>query len=221
MVKQNAKTAKTTRETLPGSQYVWDDMEEMAARGGMDYTVANRSLYLTDTHDFLGKGRRLTDADFLADLEVVEYGLELAARSVVNDGQGKYAVEAIAGDQFYGPFGLVAAAYSTNVSAVRIPTEELEEQAARNIRSRYPAPLVLRVPEGAQMRPDTVDELLTGGYLIPCTAFPVYSNSSGLEVEQVQKLDRVDFIETQDGEEVSVTLSAAPIGSALEDPEAG
>jgi hypothetical protein len=216
IVKQNAKTAKTTRVTLPGSQYVWDDMEELAARSGMDYTVANRSLYLFDTHDFLGVGRRLSDEDFLADLEVVEYGLEMATRSVVNDGQGHFASKGITGDVFYGPFGLLAAAYATNVSAERIPQSELLEQATRNIRSRYPAPIVLRVPENAQVRPSTVDELIDD-YLIPGTAFPVYSKSSGLEVQQVQKLDRVDFLETEQGEQVTCALSAAPIGAALED----
>jgi hypothetical protein len=215
IVKQTASTAKTTRVTLPGSQYVWDDMEELAARSGMDYTVVNRSLYLHDTHQFLGMGRRLTDADFLADLEVVEYGLELATRSVVNDGQGHYATRSVTGDEFYGPFGLLASAYDVKVSTDRIPLSELEEQAARNIRSRYPTPLILRVPENAQLRPSSVDELMP--FLIPGTGFPVYSIGSGLEVQQVQKLDRVDFLETEQGETVTVALSAAPIGAGLED----
>lgn len=213
VVRQNAQTAKTTRVSEKGSQYVWDDMEELAARAGMDYTVANRSLYLFDTHQFLGMGRRLTDADFLSELEVVEYGLELAVRSLVTDGQGHFATSTL-DDDYYGPFGLLASAYTVNTATDRIPQSELADQAKRNARSRYPAPVVLRVPESSQLRPDAVDDLMP--FLIPGTGFPVFSESTGRRVEMVQKLDRVNVEENEQGETVSLTMSAAPIGSGLE-----
>lgn len=214
VVRQNSKTAKTTRVSEKGSQYVWDDMEELAARSGMDYTVVNRSLYLFDTHQFLGQGRRLTDADFLADLEVVEYGLELAVRSLVTDGQGHYAVSTL-DDDYYGPFGLLASAYDVNTAKERIPQSELADQAKRNARSRYPAPVVLRVPESSQLNPDVVESLMP--FLIPGTGFPVFSESTGRRVEMMQKLDRLEVEETPAGETVRVAMSAAPIGSGLDD----
>lgn len=219
VVRQNAQTAKTTRVSEKYSQYVWDDMEELAARSGMDYTVANRSLYLFDTHQFLGMGRRLSDDDFLADLEVVGYGLELATRSLVTDGLGHGAITS-SPDTYYGPFGLLATAYNINTTTDRIPHSELVEQATRNARSRYPVPVVLRVPENAQVRPDKVDALLP--YLIPGTGFPVTSTVSTRVSDQVQKLDNVTFEETEaGGETCRITLSAAPIGSGVEGVEAG
>lgn len=218
VVQQNTKTAKTTRVSEKFSQYVWDDMEELAARGGMDYTVVNRSLYLFDTHQFLGMGRRLTDADFLAELEVVEYGLELAVRSYVTDGLG-HAQSASSADSYYGPVGLLASAYDVKTSTDRIPDSELLAQAKRNRRSRYPAPIVLKVPENSQLAPGVVDDLFP--YLTPGVAFPVFSDATGRTIQQVQKLDRVAVEVTENGEQVAVTLSAAPVGSGMEVTEEG
>jgi hypothetical protein len=214
VVRENTNTAKTTRISEKNSQYVWDDMEALAAKSGMDYTVANRSLYLFDTHQFLGMGRQLTDEDFLGDLEIVEYGLELASLSSVTDGMGHVAVQPVA-DAYYGPFELLASAYTSQTTSDRIPQSELAAQATRNARSRYPAPMVLRVPENTMLRPDVVDDLMP--YLIPGTGFPVYSTSTGLELKQTQKLDRVVVEETEQGESVGITLSPAPIGSGLEE----
>lgn len=213
VVRETKDTAKTTRVTERYSQYVWDDLESMAADSGLDYTVVNRSLFLFDTHHFLGMAPRVTDEDFLAELEVVEYGLELGVISTTTDGMG-HAASTTVEDDYYGPVALLAMAYTATTSTERVPHEELVAQAKRNARSRYPAPVVLRVPENAQVRPDRVEDLMD--WFVPGTGFPVYSISSGMEIEQVQKLDRVEFEETEAGETVRVTLSAAPVGSNID-----
>lgn len=72
---------------------------------------------------------------------------------------------------------------------------------------------MLRVPENSQLKPSVVDELMP--WLVPGTGFEVYSDSSGREISNLQKLDRVDVIENEQGERVSISLSPAPIGSGI------
>lgn len=215
VVQSNVETAKTSRSTLAYSQYVWDDMEAVAARGGMDYVMVNRRLFLFDTHQYIARGRRLTDSDFIGDVEVKQYGVELAVRSYVTDNLGHVGVTTTP-DSFYGPVELLAAAYEIGAQSApeAISVPELTAQSERNARSRYPTPLVLRVPENTLLAPGVVDDLFP--HLVPGVAFPVYSDAGIWQVEQIQKLDKVTVTETAAGERVSVTLSPAPIGSGLE-----
>lgn len=207
--------AGTSRVTPAFSQYVWTDMDALAARSGMDYTVANRLLYFHDTHQFLAKGRRLVDDDFMGMLETSQYGTELAVVSYVTDNMGRAKASRVP-DTYYGPVELLASAYDEGTaSAEPITDVELQEQATRNARSRYPAPRILRVPENSQLRPAVVDELMP--WLIPGTGFDVYSDSTGREIQSVQKLDKVDVIQDVRGERVSVSLSPAPLGSGMEE----
>jgi hypothetical protein len=212
-----ADDAGTGRVTPAYSQYVWDDMDALAARSGMDYTVANRLLYLHDTHNFLSMGRRLTDDDFLNYLEISQYGTELAVVNYVTDNQGRAKASRVV-DDYYGPVELLASAYDLgNATSTEITDQELQEQATRNARSRYPAPRVLRVPENSSLKPSVVDELMP--WLVPGNGFEVYSNSSGREISNLQKLDKVDVIENVRGERVTVSLSPAPLGSGVEEVE--
>lgn len=208
-----AGDARTTRVSDKYAQYVWDDMEALAARSGMDYTVAGRTLYLHDTHEAIARGRTLTDTDFLAPLRVAQYGSELAVSYWVTDNMGRARASRVA-DDYYGPVELLASAYDQGTaSTTRIPAAELTDQAARNIRSRYPAPRILRVPENSQLRPDVVADLMP--YLIPGVQFLVSSDTAGARTESMQKLDRVEGIEDGAGYRVSVSLSPAPLGDGL------
>jgi hypothetical protein len=207
--------AGTSRVSERYSQYVWTDMDALAARSGMDYTVAGRTLYFHDTHQFIAKGRTLTDADFLAQLRVSQYGSELATAYYVTDNLGRAKASKIP-DTYYGPVELLASAYdSGTVSAERIPVAELQKQATLNIRSRYPVPKILRVPENSQLRPSVVRPLMP--YLVPGVGFPIWSESAGEPVESMQKLDRVEGVEDPRGYRVSISLSPAPLGSGLEE----
>ena len=211
----NAETSNTSAVTKPYSGYVWDVLDSLAQRSSLDYVVVNRRLILIDTHQFIAMGRRLVDADFLDGLRVTEYGVELAVGNYVSgteDNAGVVITEE--GLDYYGPIELLAASYGSGSDDAEPPTqEELDDQALRNARSRYPAPVVLKVPENSQLAPSTVDDIFD--WLIPTTGFPIYSDATCREIEQIQKLDKVSFEETADGEKVSVTLSSAPIGSDI------
>lgn len=212
---QKPDDARTTRVSERYSQYVWDDMDALAARSGMDYTVAGRTLYLHDTHQPIARGRTLTDADFLTDLRVAQYGSELAVTYYVTDNLGRAKASKVP-DSYYGPVELLAAAYDQGTATVTtIPDAELQDQASRNIRSRYPAPRILRVPENSQLRPNVVPDLMP--YLVPGTQFMVSSNTMGDRIESLQKLDRVEGIEDANGYRVSVSLSPAPLGAGTEE----
>jgi hypothetical protein len=210
----NADVARTSRVTPAYSQYVWSDMDALAERSGMDYTMNGRRLVLHDTHQFIAMGRRLTDVDFLKPLEVSEYGVELAVTNFVTDGQGTARAYTVEGDDYYGPVELLASSFDDGAaSGEKVPPEELEEQAQRDARARYPSPVILRVPENAQMNPATVDEVFP--YLVPGVGFPIFSDSSSRTLSAIQKLDKVSVVEDSNGESVSVSISSAPIGSEL------
>lgn len=210
---RHADDAKTSRVTSAYSQYVYDDLEAMAARGGLDYTIVNRSLYLHDTHRFLGKGRMLSDDDFLDSLAVITYGVELAVGNYSTDNNGKHG-DFIHTDTYYGPIELLASAYEIGQTTDKITVKELEEQSTRNARNRYPAPTVIRVPEQVRMAPDSVDELMP--YLIPGVAFPLQTTVTGKTYEQMMKFDQLNVEESGDeGEIVRVIVSSPPIGAEI------
>jgi hypothetical protein len=206
--------AKSTRVTAAYSQYVWDDMESLAARAGMDYTMVLRSLYLHDTHRFIGRSRMVTDADFLEAVEIITYGVELSVNSYATDNLGTYGKASIA-DDYYGPIELLATAYEVGSITDKIDKEELEEQATRNARNRYPAPTVIRLPENTQVNPETVEELFP--YFIPGVAFPVQTMVTGEVYEATLKFDALTVEEDSDGERVFIRLAAAPIGAETDE----
>lgn len=203
--------AKTSRVAEKYSGYVWDDMEALAQNSGMDYTVAGRRLLLFDTHELIAMGRPLVDNDFLDGMEVSEYGVELAVRSYTAGMNGKVGLK-VTEDDYYGPVELLAQAFNNGSVSARPPTvTELNQEAARNARSRYPAPVTLRVPENVGLAPGVVDGLMP--WLVPGTGFLATSDSTCRPMEQLVKLDKVDFVETPTGEAVSVTLSPTPVGT--------
>jgi hypothetical protein len=213
---KNANDAKTTRVTAAYSQYVWDDLEAMAARGGLDYTMVLRSLYLHDTHRFIGRGRTLTDSDFLGALSIITYGVELSIGSYATDNNGKKGFY-IVDDDYYGPIELLASAYDLGETTDKVTVEELQDQALRNARKRYPAPTIILVPENVQVNPETVDELMP--FFIPGVAFNVQTQVTGETYEAEMKFDGLRVEESSEGEKVFVRITNAPIGS--EDDETG
>lgn len=111
-VRTTSTTSRTTKVKLPYSQYVWDDLDDMAARSGLDYTVVGRRLIVHDTHELIAQGRELTDSDFLEGIEMSEYGIELAVVSYVTDNAGNAGISRLkTPDTYYGPIELLHGAY--------------------------------------------------------------------------------------------------------------
>lgn len=209
-VRTHKKTAKTSRSTKAYQSYVLDEMEAMAWRGGIDYTVIGRRIVINDVDDNIGEGPMVTEADFFGEIAITTYGMELATRSAVTDGMGHWG--AFGGnDPFYGEVELLHSSYdedAENASATEMTKKEMVAQAKRNMSGRYPAPVILRVPQNSTLTAEAVENLLD--FLVPGVRFPVRATNSFRQLEQVQKLDRVVFEETEKGEKVNVTFSPAP-----------
>jgi hypothetical protein len=182
----------------------------MAAKGGIDYTAIGRRIVINDTHENIGEGRTLTEADFDGEIEIVSYGMEGATISAVTDGQGRAAVTGGV-DPYYGEIELLHTSYEeveSTENATQITLEEMTTQARRNMSGRYPTPVILRVPANTTLNPRTADELMD--LLVPGVRFPVRTTKTYRKINQIQKLDRVVFEETAEGETISVTMSPAP-----------
>jgi hypothetical protein len=212
----HTKGAKTSRFTYPYQRTVWEELDSMAWRAGIDYTAIGRRLLINDVHDIIGKTPMLSQKDFLNDILVTTYGVELATRAAVTDGKGHWA--AVGGtDPFYGEVELLSTLYDVSVSPAdpTKPTKaeltalarSMTSQAQRNLAGRYPVPLVVRVPDNSPLNPNCP---LTMENLVPGVRIPLRLSLSCIDIEQEQKLDKVNVEQTESGETISVTLSPSP-----------
>lgn len=217
----NEGTAKTSRIIEPWRGYVWDEVDETAYRGGIDYTCVARQTFMWDTHDSLGMLRRFSAQDFLDEPYVTVYGMELATASAVTDLQDGYAY--VGGpDNYYGLIELIHDAYGlpdTPTEEWTPPTEEeLEEQAKRNFTGRYPLPMMVKVPEGVGLNPNIVDDVLDD--MIPGVRIPLAATNTCLNVTQVQKLSNLSVTADAEGEKVTVILTPSTVADDVVQMEA-
>lgn len=222
-LRTNTDTATTSRFTPPYFSSVWEEMDHMGAKSGLDYTAVGRRILLNDVHDVIGRTPMLTDNDFLDDLIVTSYGMELATSSAVTDGEGRYAV--VGGvDDFYGEVELIHTMYGEGVDFADPdnPTEaeldalaaELRSQAQRNLSGRYPIPTIVRVPDGTRLNPNAPVPI---ELLVPGVRVPIRTTRLRITLQQEQKLDYVKVEETKAGESVSVKLSPVPGSTPWDD----
>jgi hypothetical protein len=197
--------AQTSASTLPYQYTVFDHVDALAANSGMDYTVVGRAIHLWDTSEpALGYTQTATENDFLGDMYVSVYGMDLATRTAVTDGQGNFG---LAGDvdPYYGSVEALANPYDENATTAPT-TEELESQAERNLTQRNPTPLQVRVPDGSSIN---IDGIFTIESLVPGVYVPLVATINGVRISQMQKLFSVQVQETSDGETIQVTLAPA------------
>lgn len=210
-----AGDARTSSRTFPNQMSVFEHMDTLAARGGLDYTAVGRAIHLWDTHKNIGMTATVTEADFVGSPIITEYGMELATISTVSDGKGRSGTAGKA-DPYYGRVEVIDTAYDEssgedwneeNPSAEPPSVKEMRSQAARILAGRNPAPVVVRVPDNSSLNPNGV---LTISDLIPGVHIPLQAQLPGRYLSQMQKLDNMNVEETHEGENVTVTLSAAP-----------
>lgn len=218
--------AKTTRVTDPATMTVWQHLDDLAAKAGIDYTVIGRALHIWDTSKpALGFTRTVTEQDFVGDTYISAYGMELATMTYVSDGQGRYG-KAGHPDPFYGVLELIATAYDEAgnsvadaddeaAAAATVSQEELSSQAARNLNGRNPVPYGLHVPDGSAFRIGTglgMDVLIPGVYV------PVVATLSGRTIQQMLKLKELSVLVEKGNETASITLTpASSTGDTLGD----
>lgn len=215
--------ARTTAHTLPFASSVFEHIDSMAARSGLDYTVVGRAIHLFDVDTSLGTTPTLTASDFLGPVIITEYGMELATRVAVHDGNGNAG---LAGglDPYYGLVEVAHAAYDENTRDPDAPlptTSEMQSQAQRILAGANPSPVVVRVPDGSSLNPLGV---LSIRDMVPGVRIPVSAELPGRHIVQLQKLDHVRVEESGGagvgqgiGESIRVTLSPAPHVEPIED----
>lgn len=197
--------AKTSRSTLPYQTTVFEHMDDIAAKGGMDYTVIGRAIHLWDTSKSLGQTRVVTENDFSGDVVISVYGSELATSAISTDGQGNYAISGGI-DPYYGEWERLFTAYDEETDE-SLPTQaELLSQAHRNRAGRLPTPLQVRVPDGASIN---MNGVLTLEDMVPGVHVPLLANLNTRRLSQMQKFDKIQFEETGAGETINVTMSPA------------
>lgn len=206
-VVHNTQGVKTSRSTLPYQSYVLEELDSMAWRSGVDYHVTRRVLTICDTDEDLGALRTITEADIIGNFAITAYGRELAAISIVTDGEGRAGIAGSA-DPYYGPVTILATEYNEGATE-ETPLGELQQQALRNLSGRNPTPVILRMPEGSVLNPCVVDELLPS--LFPGVRIPVRITDPDMEtLRDVLRLDKLEVEEDSDGEVVKVSASSAP-----------
>ena len=209
----NVDDARTSRVTLPRQSTVWEDMDSLAHRGGLDYSTIGRAIHLFDTDRSLGRTPVLSEADFIGDVIVTEYGMDLATETTATDGRGVYGV---AGglDPYYGWVEMLHTAYDEETDD-ELPTQtELDDQALRNLNGRNPAPIEVRVPDNSTLNPNGA---LTIDMLVPGVHVPLRATLSGRKMSQLQKLSQVKVVETPTGEKITVTLVPAAVDDDIVD----
>lgn len=208
-----ANDSETSKSTVPYESTVYDDIDAMAWRSGMDYTVLGRRILLFDTHTVFYTTPPVTESDFLSEIIVTQYGMEGATHAAVTSSTGVVG-QVGANDPFYGEWEILDSAY--NEDGTTAPTlAALISQAQRNLDGRNPVPMHVRVPDGSQLNPNGT---LTLADLVPGARIPLRATLLTLRVAQMQKLDRVVVTEDGEaGEKIAVTLYPASLND--EPPE--
>jgi len=200
-----ASEANTAAYTYPMQKLVFEEIDGLARRSGMDYTVVGRAIHLWDTSNPIGITPQATAEDFFGDQIVSVYGMELGVRAVVTDGLGNFG-EAGGTDPYYGPVEILDTAYDETEGADPPTAPEMASQAQRNLAGRNPTPLQVRVPDNSSIR-------LGGAFslenLVPGVYVPLVVNFGWVEIKQVQKIKQVTFKEGPEGETIELTLFPA------------
>lgn len=205
--------SETSKSTVPYESTVYDDIDAMAWRSGLDYTVVGRRILLFDTHTVFYTTQAVTERDFLGPIVVTQYGMEHATIAAVTSAEGVFATTGSV-DPYYGEWEILDSAY--NEDGTTAPTQAaLLSQAVRNLDGRNPVPLHVRVPDGSQLNPEGV---LRMSQLIPGVRIPLRATLLTVEIAQMQKLDKVVVTESgEEGEKIAVTLFPASLND--EPPE--
>lgn len=194
--------ATTASVTLPYQFTVFEHVDALAARNGIDYTVLGRAIHIWDTSQpAMGYTPTMTEADFLGEVFVSVYGMELGTIAAVTDGQGNYGV-AGAIDDYYGEVERLDTAYDEDATSPT-PTSELRSQAQRNLSGRNPTPIQVRIPDNSGL---SLNGAFTIDMLVPGVYVPLRATLNLVEISQMQKLQSCTVTETEAGETIQVKL---------------
>lgn len=223
----------TQQRSVPDySKSAWEEIDDLAATAGLDYTTIGRRILYWDTHRTIGRLPEMRDGDFSDPVIVTEYGMNLSNWYAVTNNDGVAGYSYPAGHdgwnwfERYGPVEMVSSAYGEQEGAVQ-DTEALTPaqrdaliqsftgQAQRGIANRWPVPVVVRVPDNSTINPKVN---LSINQLIPGVWIPLRATLTCRKLAQWQKLDSVDVEEVNGQEFIRVTMAPAPHGGD-DDPD--
>jgi hypothetical protein len=193
---------------------VYEEIDDLASRSGLDYTVVGRSIILFDRHVEFSRTPAVSENDFIGGIIVASYGMEGATYAAVTDGQGTWG-EVGGVDPYYGEWEILDTAYLEQAGnpyeAPTVPTPptvgEMASQAQRNLNGRNPVPVIVRVPDGSQLNPNGV---LRMEHLVPGIRVPLVATLTARTFSQMQKLDNVKVQESaENAETITITMSPA------------
>lgn len=231
----NVGDAIQSRVVKAYTRTAFNELDDLAAHAGLDYSVAGRRIILNDTHRPIGKLPELGDSDFSTPPEVTIYGMAYATDFAVTNNNGYYGIATRGRDAAGEPVGdaaqtgyieQLASEYGesdpTGAGTDSLTSDEatalqatLAAQADRNIAARYPMPVVVRIPDNSSLDPNVN---LGINQLIPGVWAPLRATGGLIQASQWQKLDSMTVRQDASGEKISVVFSPAPNGGT--DPDA-
>lgn len=207
------------RSTPAYSRTAFEEVDDMAANSGLDYTCAGRSILLWGTKHRIGTLPEFKDEDLGAPPIVSEYGMSMANRYVVSDGNGVWGeatrLDVSGNDEIYGLVEMLSSSWASDSpddsgtytqAGLATIVESFEGFAERSISDRYSpgSPVVVRVPDNTTLNPGTVISIQQ---LVPGVVVPLRSTGTLRSVVANQKLDSMQVIEQNGAEAISITMS--------------
>lgn len=209
--------AKQYRNLPPYSRTGYEEIDDMAANAGLDYTAVGRAMLVWGTKHRIGTLPEFTDKDLGASPIVSVYGMSMANVYAVSDGNGVWGeadrLDEEGKDEKYGLVEMLSSTWASETeeeagtyteAGLNTVRESFAESAERSIASRYPPPVVVRVPDNTRVNPDTVISIQ---HLVPGVVIPLRSTGTLRTVVANQKLDAVKVVETSGEETITITLS--------------
>lgn len=213
----NDDDAKQFRSTPAYSKTAYEEVDDMAANAGLDYTVAGRSIILWGTKHRIGTLPEFKDDDLGNKPIVSEYGMSMANRYAVSNGDGIYGeatrLDENGNDETYGLVEMLSSTWAQDAApdsgtytqqGIDTMRENFAEFSERSIADRYPPPVIVRVPDNTSLNPKTVISIQQ---LVPGVVIPLRSSGTLRTVVGNQKLDSMKVVENGGKETITITMS--------------
>lgn len=218
--------ARQYRALPPFSRTAFEEIDDMAANAGLDYTTVGRSIIYWGTRNSLGQLPEFRDEHLGESPIVSEYGMRFANFYSVGDGTGVHGdadrLGVSGNDETYGLVEILSSSWASDSQddtgtftqeGLAKVVESFEGFAERSIDSRYPPPVVVRLPDNTSLHPETPVSIQ---HLVPGVLIPIRSKATLREVYGTQKLDSVSVVEEKGKETITVTMSPWTPGSTVD-----
>jgi hypothetical protein len=200
--------ARTAAKVEAYGETVYDWLQNLVDKGGLDYLVRGREVIVLDTNTRVAQLPMMTQEHFYGGSpSIVEYGSELVTRSIVVRKDGT-VVTKTAPQVWLDYYGNVDRVTNNNDDEDTAAADEaVTDQAERTLSDAYPAPVDILVPANVGVRSDAPFEFTD---LYPGVFATIQISIHGKTATRLQRIDslRVDW--SQDGEEVQLTTVQGP-----------